>query len=983
MDHPGQGGKTKSDSRRAGERGKGRIRLVTGRTFPFTLSLILLLALALRLYRLDAQSLWYDEGWSIHLAQGSLGEALTQIGSTGHTHPPGYYLLLWAWVRLWGDSIPAVRGLSVLFGLVGVWLIYRLGQALFDRTTGWVAAGLLAISPAHITYSQETRMYALLACCFAALLLLYDRYIRQRAGWGIRHWVALVILEIIAIYTHYFAFFILFSLAAWLLIALALQARRDGFRPYRAARPLWSWVLSQLTVALAFLPWMGVALARTATHAPEGTMTPGPLAFLAQVWAFLMGGHIALYGREPVFALLSQVCLLILLLLAMILWWSRKPMRYKLAYLLFQILVPLAAVYLLARFRPGFHPRYVLMLLIPSLTLVAYVMVTLARGVGITDSPAPRWRVRALSRIVAVLLALLWLLTTGLAAQALLTDAYYARDNARGTAAYLRARLGPEAAVISDVDDWALAYYLAGPLSSPLDTRYGGGTRAETQSPRIFFLHADQPVTALTAQVNQVLLGRSQVALVKWYQGETDKRGILPYLLERTGTLVETRALSAYNVQVYAVDQGPPALSERNVNVDFGPLRLLDATVEIEAPADEAVTVAVTWRKQNETPRDYKTSLTLVDRDGRRVASVDSPIYDLSGLPTSRWALAQEVNSCYVLTPGAAVAPASYSVYIGVYDESDPAGLDVLDEAGARKGKRYKLEVVELDQGRRRTHKVLDREKLGLRPLPNPVSLADGLELRAFTPLQGVIRSGESLTVLLEWHSTAGDLPDYRPTMRLLRGAQVLAAARAAPAYDGYPTSRWQADETVLDWRDLAIPQDTSSGPAELQVTLWGEPVVSLGQVQIDALQHSFSPPLRQVEMAVPLGDIAELVGYDLGATEIAAGQPLSLTLHWRAVGRSPLGYVVFTHLLNAEGKVIAQHDGPPAEGQRPTNGWLGGEFVADQHILRWVEGDATARAYRGSATIEVGLYDPASGQRLVTPEGDSRLLLPSGIMIR
>ena len=298
---------------------------------------------------------------------------------------------------------------------------------------------------------------------------------------------------------------------------------------------------------------MGVALARTATHAPEGTMTPGPLAFLAQVWAFLMGGHIALYGREPFFALLSQVCLLILFLLAVIFWWSRKPMRYNLTYLLLQILVPLSAVYLLARFRPGFHPRYVLMLLIPSLTLAAYVMVTLARGVAITDSPAPRWRVRALSKIVAVTLALLWLLTTGLAAQALLTDAYYARDNARGTAAYLRARLGPEAAVISDVDDWALAYYLASPPGSPLIRDMVERPRQRAQSPGIFFLHADQPVTALIAQVNQVLLGRSQVALVKWYQGETDKRGLLPYLLERAGTLVETRALSAYNVQIYAV----------------------------------------------------------------------------------------------------------------------------------------------------------------------------------------------------------------------------------------------------------------------------------------------------------------------------------------------------------------------------------------------------------------------------------------------
>ncbi|MBC7255947.1 MAG: hypothetical protein H5T66_07580, partial [Chloroflexi bacterium] len=42
-----------------------------------------------------------------------------------------------------------------------------------------------------------------------------------------------------------------------------------------------------------------------------------------------------------------------------------------------------------------------------------------------------------------------------------------------------------------------------------------------------------------------------------------------------------------------------------------------------------------------------------------------------------------------------------------------------------------------------------------------------------------------------------------------------------------------------------------------------------------------------------------------------------------------------------------------------------------DRHTLQWVD-----TVYSGPAVIEVGLYDPLSGQRLKTPRGDSRLLL-------
>ncbi len=83
-------------------------------------------------------------------------------------------------------------------------------------------------------------------------------------------------------------------------------------------------------------------------------------------------------------------------------------------------------------------------------------------------------------------------------------------------------------------------------------------------------------------------------------------------------------------------------------------------------------------------------------------------------------------------------------------------------------------------------------------------------------------------------------------------------------------------------------------------------------------------------------------------------------------------------HLLDADGRVIAGHDGDPADDTRDTSGWVSGEYIVDTHTLEWSVAD-----YDGFAQIEVGLYDPLEGTRAVTPRGDSRLLLPSAIIAR
>ena len=119
---------------------------------------ILVLAALLRFYKIDAQSLWYDEGNSARIAERSL--QLIVEGAAGAIHPPLYYIVLKYWRALFGEGEAALRSFSALCGVLTVWFAYLIGRDLFRRRVGLIAAFLLAVAPFAVYYGQEARMYA-------------------------------------------------------------------------------------------------------------------------------------------------------------------------------------------------------------------------------------------------------------------------------------------------------------------------------------------------------------------------------------------------------------------------------------------------------------------------------------------------------------------------------------------------------------------------------------------------------------------------------------------------------------------------------------------------------------------------------------------------------------------------------------------------------------------------------------------------------
>ncbi|MBN1135990.1 MAG: glycosyltransferase family 39 protein [Anaerolineae bacterium] len=217
---------------------------------------ILVLAFALRVYRLAHLSFWLDEGYSAFAAGLPLPDLLQFVAS--RAHPPLYFLLLhgWAWL---GQADFVLRFLSVLWGVVGVAALYALGRRLLGRRIGLLAALLLAVSPMHVWHSQDARMYSQL---FALAVLSTYLLVRAVDEGRLRYWLGYALLATLFFYTHNTAALTVGSQVVFCLGMLAARRQRTG-----PGRPGWSQLrglgMALAVIALLYLPWLPVSAAQT------------------------------------------------------------------------------------------------------------------------------------------------------------------------------------------------------------------------------------------------------------------------------------------------------------------------------------------------------------------------------------------------------------------------------------------------------------------------------------------------------------------------------------------------------------------------------------------------------------------------------------------------------------------------------------------------------------------------------------------------
>jgi hypothetical protein len=201
---------------------------------------IVALGMGLRFYRLNHLSLWLDETSTVYFARFSWPRVLGLEGWYDD-HPPLYFALI-KLVTLVVPEVSAGRATSAIAGAATLPVVAALVARLANWRAGLVAALVVAVSPLHVWYSQEARMYTpvVLLVTLSYLALVAFAQTASRA-WAVAYGVAVLL----ALYIDYSAIY-----------ALAPQAVALGlitWRWRRRALPIWG---TGLGAVCCFLPWV-------------------------------------------------------------------------------------------------------------------------------------------------------------------------------------------------------------------------------------------------------------------------------------------------------------------------------------------------------------------------------------------------------------------------------------------------------------------------------------------------------------------------------------------------------------------------------------------------------------------------------------------------------------------------------------------------------------------------------------------------------
>lgn len=778
---------------------------------------VLLLAFALRAFRLDGQSLWYDEGNSAALATRSISQIVS--GAAADIHPPLYYILLSWWSQIGGASEFSLRFLSVAFGLLLVAVIYKLGQKLFLPQAGLAAAGIAAVSPFLVYYSQEARMYAQGAFLCALAGLFFVRALEKD-----RYWPAYTLAAAAALYTQYYTMGVILAFNVFFVLALM----------WRSERSLWlRWLVANLMVAALYLPWLP-ALLNQAAMWPRGSPVVEVATQLSpQAYNVVILGPVQL-GNPTSIAAVFQYGLpaIALLAIAAIVWPALggalrvQPVGIMGRWmgLLFILAVVLISWFslLLPVWKSPFHAKF-LSFGLPWFQLwlgLGAVSLTGAsrRFFHFVSSPVHRGRTRVLGvpwPVPFILPTMLALLSFGIAVYIALQSYYFdpssARDDYRGLAAFIEAQSRSRDAIVLNApgQNEVMGYYYQGQLP-------------------VYRLPKQRPIEEGTTALDLEALatGHDRLWLVLWGQQESDPQDFIERWLDRRGFKSLDRWFGGVRLALYSMS---PA-GEARVRVDArlgNYARLVEVTfpgtaagredVIAWAASGDIIPVSIQWEAISATPQRLKVFVHLLGLNATLWGQHDAEPVGGSR-PTTDWRPGQSFQDNHGIPIPPGTPPGKYEIEIGMYDMTTGQRLTVFDAAGAATGDRVVLQpvgVVKPDSFPSRSSLNLERS---LEARFQDVSLLGYEFFKLGTERDNLdFRQGNLAHLALFWQAGASTKPaNYALRVAVLDSTnKELPASDIMAGYD-YPADRWTPGEVVRAQYKIQLP--TSSGIYRLAV---------------------------------------------------------------------------------------------------------------------------------------------------------------------
>lgn len=903
-----------------------------------------LLGFGLRLQQLGFQPLWGDEGWSFYFAAQPLPQllALTAID----IHPPLYYMLLKGWLAIAGFSPETARYFSIVVGTALIPVVAMLGWLLLGRRVGLAAAGVVALMPMAIYYSQEVRMYGLVTLLGALSTYCLIRHETENNPLGGRWFMAYIVTITAALYTMYYAAFIfLFQLLYTLIRKFrkpALKAELRGITGF-----VWSELRPFIWAGLLYLPWIAYAGLQTASYvinkrAAENYLPLNFLRFFGDYFVAFSVGHLPPLLQDYVWIALPAV------LVASVGFITTLYARQKVYLCLYLYLfIPLLAGYAINQVFPFTPPYFERTWLVAA---PAYWLFIAAGLVWLWNSQA----------VLAGVTTLAMLLVTAVSLVGFYTVPRYPHQDYRPLLRDIAARATAEDTLLASYQ-WQLGFYYAY-LPTPQPHFFSVPGWGQGWAGEVGQAQRRQDLSHIL-QTSPRLWFPAHQALGHFWEDEAEadiaKLGY-PALLRWYGP--QTKLTLAGSTQT-PLAAGPSA--------NFaGRLSLVEAQVgrgKYEAGRG-IVPVILTWRKEKSLGSEHRVSLRLADAAGRTWAIRDSQPRAGQAFFTDL-PFGDTLADHHGLLVTAGTPPGPYRLLLSVRRTSDDDPLDLLDERGQPLGVELLLGEVEVVD----PNPPVQAAALPVQTTTNAI-FGQSARLVGYSLGQGPFKAGEVLPLNLFWESLV-DAPGPFTTLVQLQdvAGQPVFSFEREPIR---PSLQWRQGTLLRDPYEVSLPPALVPGDYLLVVALTtseqarlpvaGSDSLTLATVTTTDRPHVFEAPAPQIPLEVNFSDQAKLVGLDLPQTQVKVGETLPLTLYWQALAPFDRSWTVFVHLLDSQGKIVSQQDQIPGAGQFPTTGWLPQEYLVDSYNLLIPADVSPGRAaYR----LEIGLYD-ADGRLLVTKSG-------------
>jgi len=602
---------------------------------------IILIGFALRLYNLDNVPLRGDEAFSVqYWARLPLSQSLTTI-ATIEPHPLLTYLTFRGWGMIAGTGEFSMRALPALVNLLGVPALYGLGKGLRGQWAGLAAALFWALHPLEIWHAQDARNYGIWAGMSAVALWLGYRAAQQNRRID---WILYAVGAAISANIYYND---LLTTAAFGLFVMVTRWR--NWRLIR--RMLLAGTPAVLTAGLSFIILQRSLLTGGGYGGTAGNFDAALLPKFLTTLTF---------GKDLPASLTGVIWPLLLLALAMGLYWLWRSRRDQAIFLGMVAFLPLSILSILSLRLRIFAPHYVLSTVPAYILIIASSIAVLFQEVRVADTRRRRLKALRLpeklvsplkwaGRGVSILLATLWLVGAGYTLNNYFNDPAYGKaPNWPQVMDFMRRYVKPDDLVIQLSIDPAFGYYYDAPALDIALPSFPAQTPDE-----------------IIARLEEFTANRRSVWLVGQPYPDWPNRDVVErWMGEQFQQVINTQA-AGLHIQRFM------PWTVRDDEIDDKPLAVFDEVAELvggevifppEANGD--LTVWLYWRAIGQSSTALKVFVHLGEET---ILSQDDQYPQNGRIDTSTWTRGEDYRDVYTLSL-ASVQPGTYQARVGLYD---------------------------------------------------------------------------------------------------------------------------------------------------------------------------------------------------------------------------------------------------------------------------------------------------------------------------